>query len=1250
MKMLPKAKHSGVIVPQSDLRVGTAMGEKQLKIAQWNCRGFSQTKKTELEHLLHEENIDVFGSMEANLAADQMEYFNIKGFTVYILPKARQIASGMIIGVKHNITHSFEIVRESNDSNKLEITKMEVWKNKERFRIYFIYNPPNNKLDLNSIVITQKTIVVGDFNGHSQTWGYENSNEIGNTIEDWIISNELELIFDSKQTGTYMHHNGKTFNPDLLMVSSNIANKTQRLVKDSLGSDHRVIIANIKLGKRTIKSKCEKSWNFKRAYWKEYTKELEEKLPNIIQIETNSPDNINNKICKTLIETAKKFIPRGKIKKYKPFWSKELQQLKTEREKARLKAEEDKTRESILEWKRKAAIFKKTLLNVKRNNYDDFVKNLDYRKDSHKVYSYMASMKKENRPKEPLLYKNKKIVDELKIAAIFNTNYTSSKLTKQMKQEQKIMKIDIKKQKSNEKQNLSSTDEIFYKPFTHSEINSAIHKLNNDKSPGPDNIHPEFIKHLGYKARTALLNFFNLVWNTSVPANWKKAIIIPVLKPGKSARDISNYRPISLTSHIAKLMERMISTRLNWFLETNNLISPAQAGFRQYHSTNEQVILLSQEIKEAFNKKEETLAVFVDFKSAYDNVWRYKLIKKLHQLGIKSNMLHWISDFIIQRYCATKYQSSTSSYKQTHIGLPQGSVLSPMLFNVYVNDIPQLLDNNGVKSALFADDLVFWCSHKQKKAELTINAIQSSLNRLTSWCKNNNMTINIAKTQFQFFTLKKESTKINLNCNGSTLQRTEKAKYLGVSFDTKLTWKNHIQQIKDKAINRFKLIKRLAGTKWGSSRKTLSTTYNMYIKPVMKYCSEILITTNKTNKEILERVQNQALRLITGAVKTTPIQALQVITSIKPINMEIETQALITFEKLIRLPKSEKWINYLNSHHTLKTQVGFIQEVSRIKEYLGIPTGKENLLHSYNPINMIRVDHSLDLNETFNKKSSTPQEAKVFALETIHSRYPTQEWIHIYTDGSLLDHEKGAGAGGTCQFFSFYRQVGANTTNYDGEIEAIYTALKNLFIWLRYCNNIVILSDSKAAIQAIASTNCPKMEKIKEIHNMIKQIQALKKNIVLQWIPAHCGVCGNERADFLAKKGAKTLQKTSNKFSYESIKQVIKMKVNNKYKLDITDNDDTSQWRILQKNPKLIPDAPRKTTVAMLRLYTGHDCLSKHLYRIGILNSPNCLLCYTEEMDLEHLKKCNKLKSRDDITSKYWEARRIMTSLSNQEH
>jgi hypothetical protein len=160
-----------------------------------------------------------------------------------------------------------------------------------------------------------------------------------------------------------------------------------------------------------------------------------------------------------------------------------------------------------------------------------------------------------------------------------------------------------------------------------------------------------------------LLEFYNNVWegNYSLPAYWKKAVVIPTLKPSKPTEEINSYRPISLTSVLAKIMERVAMARLNCYLETQQLLTPEQASFRPKHSTSHQLIKFTQSVKEAFNTKESMLAVFVGFQGAYDKVWHSKFIWKLQKMGVASKMLPWIKSFTSQRWIATKYNNHLST-------------------------------------------------------------------------------------------------------------------------------------------------------------------------------------------------------------------------------------------------------------------------------------------------------------------------------------------------------------------------------------------------------------------------------------------------------------------------------------------------------------------------------------------------------------------------------------------------------------
>ncbi|KAJ4429667.1 hypothetical protein ANN_21868 [Periplaneta americana] len=206
--------------------------------------------------------------------------------------------------------------------------------------------------------------------------------------------------------------------------------------------------------------------------------------------------------------------------------------------------------------------------------------------------------------------------------------------------------------------------------------------------------------------------------------------------------------------------------------------------------------------------------------------------------------------------------------------------------------------------------------------------------------------------------------------------------------------------------------------------------------------------------------------------------------------------------------------------------------------------------------------------------------------------------------------------------------------------------VKNLLCHIHKFRNAVILSDSKAAILSIVSKHTPSSQTA-EITKMLSQLLSLNKRIVFQWIPSHCGILGNENADALAKKGSTATYRPVTKSTYYSVKRFIKSTYLDFNKQNLITQSQGKKWKSLHQNLQLIPDLPRKSSVAAFRLATGHDCLAKHLHRIGIYESPNCPLCNSnQEMDSEHLKICASVASHDNIFEKYWSARGQMTLLS----
>ena len=251
----------------------------------------------------------------------------MKGFTTHALYKARQIASGILVIVKNAIKSEFKIIKEMNDHDTAEIVKILIWKENKKFTIYDIYSPTGNKnLLLDTLNITLSTVVIGDFNAASPSWGYNYYNHAGRTVEEFLNSQKLELLYNPEDKKTFLHYSGSTTNPDRAMASSDIYKNSQKTVLEGLGSSHRQLLITISLQVLTNIPNIRVTWNFRKANWTNFQDQVETKT-STVKAEENAHKMLKT-FCKIIQQSVKENLPRGKPSNYKPFWTQELNKQK----------------------------------------------------------------------------------------------------------------------------------------------------------------------------------------------------------------------------------------------------------------------------------------------------------------------------------------------------------------------------------------------------------------------------------------------------------------------------------------------------------------------------------------------------------------------------------------------------------------------------------------------------------------------------------------------------------------------------------------------------------------------------------------------------------------------------------------------------------------------------------------------------------------------------------------------------------
>ena len=314
-----------------------------------------------------------------------------------------------------------------------------------------------------------------------------------------------------------------------------------------------------------------------------------------------------------------------------------------------------------------------------------------------------------------------------------------------------------------------------------------------------------------------------------------------LLKPDKLPSLTTSYRPISLMSSIMKLFERVIEQRLRCYLEDIGFINKYQSGFRQAKSTDDHLFRLSQSVMESFNRREHVVAAFLDVEKAFDNVWHNGLRYKIFMLDLPTKMTRWLSDFLVGRVIQVNVNGFLSDKISPIAGVPQGSVLSPLLFLIYVNDLPNPHQRQDSKSQ-FADDTALWAA--SKNVQFAAKRLCKDLRKLAKWCAKWRIKLNPEKTKVIIFSrspLARKSKPI-LKLYGERLKIYPQVKFLGITFDSKLTFQKHSEEILGCCNTRYHRVRLIVNKKWGPSPSTILQIYKQCVRPIFEYGSLSTIT------------------------------------------------------------------------------------------------------------------------------------------------------------------------------------------------------------------------------------------------------------------------------------------------------------------------------------------------------------------------------------------------------------------------
>jgi len=1184
-------------------------------IIQWNCQGI-RNKKDELLNIIATHRPSIVALQETKLR--DTSTFRIPAFNIMRKDGHQNHSTHGGVAL---LTHSSIPCTRISLTTPLQAIAIKVHLH-VLMTVCCIYTSPSHTLThalLQQLLaqLPAPVVIVGDFNGHNTAWGCSTTNPRGTIMEEFALHNNLNILNNGAPTRISYNTESAI---DLSLASPRLTPDIEWSVFSSpADSDHCPIKLTFMHDDHVPNNHAPPNRNWKRADWGTYTTSTA--WNDILNVDTTPCDELLQDLHARIRTAADESIPQYQITKFypKPWWSNELKISRHTRERAYHSYRNTKSPRNLIAWKKARAEFRQLVIKSKADSWKKFISSLTHNAPSSSIYEKIRQIKGKPQRQIHILHDNNQTYSTIpaiadRLSQAFSDVSDPSNLPRAF---QAVRRAGER----NEINFSSANDEQYNVLFTLPELEQAISDKNT--TPGPDGIHYLLIRHLPDTMKNYLLLILNKFWTTNhFPEGWSESTIIPIPKPSKDHSLAINYRPIALTSCLCKTMERLINTRLLDYLEIYNIMSPIQCGCLRGRSTVDHLVRLETEIRKAQAHSQHCVSVFFDLEKAYDTTWRYGILRDLFQAGLRGRLPHFINNFLHNRYFRVKIDHHHSVRREQKAGVPQGSVLSVILFALKINAISkQIPTTDGFLSSLYVDDLQISFRHRDLNVIQT--TLQSTLNTINTWATENGFKFSSTKTKMvHFHILRGIIHPPVLRLNNTPIPCVETFKFLGLTWDSKLTWRPHINILKGSCQKALNILRSVSSLQWGADQPTLIKLYRTLIRSKLDYGCTVYNSANQANLNLLEPIANEALRIATGAFKSTPIQSLQILANEMPLQLRRDNLTLKYYYKIrshlgnpafnhaIPTYCSRLFQNKPIPHPFPLRASKLIADMNLEKRYIQ-PAFSYTLLGITTPTWAVkRASFNFELTE--HPKTIT----SAIAYRQLFSRMLTEQYhnsIRIYTDGSKHTHGVGSAAvSGTTIRKATLPQ---HATILTAELYAIQLALT----FIKAHNSLIftIFSDSLSSLSCIASrtTTHPLARRLQHV---IDDIINSGKSLTLCWIPSHVGIKGNERVDVKAVEAASGTPEFIT-IPYTDLLPLLYPKFVQRW----TDTWTASNEKLYQIKPSpgpwnTRPGITRKQEVIINRLRAGHTRIThSHLMDGTVLTL--CELCNVVTLTVKHI-------------------------------
>ena len=843
----------------------------RLKILHHNVRSWtSPTNINEMSRHYLNEDADVITINSHNITT-QDKFVKLFGYSAYTQNKERN--AGAAILIKQHIPHTFHY--KTRNKNTIAAT---ISTHHGKISILTFYRPPRQNhlplLDIQNILQQgNPTIILADANAKHRHFGHNNSDKTGKLLKN--LCDTLQLHYLGPDFNTYYSHTNKG-KPDIILCNTQFL-YLAHLIKEGprmTASDH--IPITIITSTNPLLTRTRETFNYNRANWEKFKEHMEHlELPNIQQMNTEDIDQHWETLNNHILEGAKKFIPTKNHKLIQAFTlsnrTRILSNIYNERN-IEYRDNMDINRAEILRRIQNHIESSKAhdLLTFWSKKIEE-LQEYKHRNDPRKLFKTVRNlMGTKNFNKGTYIIKNnREIHDEQEQADTFADTWknimteNTPRNTREVQENMNtvytwLLRNNIQPHNTVDMNRLDKNN-ILTKPIKLLETEAFLKKIKS-KAVGPTKISTEILRNTPQKTGIHITRLYNASLSTGhYPKTLKKANIILLKKPNKDLTDPSSYRPISLLDIQAKIFEKIMAHRLKTFLENTQQLNTQQFGFRPGRSIEDIIITTLLFLDTHHRQHKKTASISLDIQKAFDKVWHAGLIYKLHNnVDLPDITRKLISNFIIDRQYSIIHNSKISTPFHSTAGVPQGSAMSPLIFNLYINDIPQPLRENNTLILQYADDLtiLIQCTQKNKLRDFIHEELINIDNYQARWL----IETNKAKSGVTLFHQHSRSIQGQplIRVNGETIPYMNTTKILGIELDNKLTLKTHINKRIGMAKYTLQKLKRfqILDTKIQLQLfRTLSLSQIIFSPSTMIY-------PQKYGIETLQKLQNKALRQI----------------------------------------------------------------------------------------------------------------------------------------------------------------------------------------------------------------------------------------------------------------------------------------------------------------------------------------------------------------------------------------------------